>query len=775
METLLSHRSNFKLIRTILLILFQVIFFSSAWANEENSTLSGIVVDADTGEGLANIRIVVEGTEHHVTSDETGFFKLTDLPDGSVVVVVDNDGFEIVRNEYSDADRQNEILLELTSKRVSLSSIEVSATEFEEEKPETASMTVLTPFEMSSAPVRSAEEVLRQVPGMTLVQHGSEGKGYQFFLRGFDAIHGADLELTLEGIPINEWSNIHAQGYLDLGYIIPDLIDSVTVTKGPFTVQQGAFAMAGSSDYKLRVPYDKVGKNVSYTVGSTNRHRVFASISPEDSGGDEFLAVDVLHDDGFGETRHIDRATFNGRTILPGSYMGGSLAVFSAISYAEFGLPTPLRNADIDDGFVDFHGSYDDDAEGDASRAVVSLHYQADHGEALISALGYVGYRDLRLRENFTGFLIDPVNGDRKDQQQNTFSFGLSGTYDVPLSDTVSLLAGTGLRGDNFRQSEDHVGRRFEVISETRKMKSTQMLGHALASFRWKPHPSVQVDAGGRVDVMHVNVTDQLQNNEKNSDTLSVFSPRFIARWDTTDQLSLFASYGRGFRPPEARAFTNFEAERQGISEDVFDGGEPTMTVSDSIELGGRWNPSTYFGASLTGFATFIERESIFDHVSGTNLELNGTRRLGTELVLDVYPTHWLTVSGDVTVVDASFEESGNKVPLVPELVAGLRMMANHPNGMSGGLRMIRVDPRPLPHGATGATLLSLDATFGYRWDGNKYLDIELENLLDRETREGEYHYASHWQTDQTASDIPELHTTGGAPFNVRVTFGLQF
>ena len=771
----MSHRSNFKLIRTILFILFLVTFFGTAWANEGNSTLSGIVVDANTGNSLANIHIDIEGTSYYATSDESGFFEITGLPGGSIIIVVDQDGFDYVRQEYSDADRQNDILLELTSTRVNLS-IEVSASGVEGDKPETASRTVLTPLEMSSAPVRSAEEVLRQVPGMTLVQHGSEGKGYQFFLRGFDAIHGSDLEITLDGVPINEWSNIHAQGYLDLGYIIPDLVDSVVVTKGPFTAQQGAFAMAGSSDYKLRAPYEGNGKVFSYTVGTTNRHRIFASISPENSDdGNEFLAVDLLHDDGFGDTRHIGRATVNGRTVLPGSYMGGSLAIFSAASHAKFGLPTPLRNDDINDGFIDFYGSYDDEAEGVSNRALVSLNYQADREEALISATGYVGYRHLNLKENFTGFLIDPVNGDTKEQEQNTISFGLSGTYDVPLSDTVSLVAGTGIHSDHFNQAENNLGRDFEVISKRRKMKGTQTHVHGLTSFRWEPLSSVQVDAGARVDVISVNVTDQLQNNEKGTGTLSAFSPRIVSRWDTNEQLSLFASYGRGFRPPEARAFTNFEADREGISEDVYDGGEPEMTVSDSFELGGRWNPLPYLGTTLTGFATYIERESIFDHVSGTNLELNGTRRLGAELVVDIYPTHWLTVSGDLTVVKARFEKSGNRVPLVPTSVAGLRVMANHPSGMSGGLRLLRVAPRPLPHGATGATLLSLDATIGYRWENNMYLDFEIENLLDRENREGEYHYASHWQTDQTASEIPVLHTSAGAPFNIRATFGLQF
>src|SRR5690606_19656571 len=81
----------------------------------------------------------------------------------------------------------------------------------------TATSEVVTARELQAVPLRTAEDALRLVSGLTLVQHGSEGKGQQFFLRGFDAEHGAGLELRVEGMPLNEWSNVHALGYLDLG------------------------------------------------------------------------------------------------------------------------------------------------------------------------------------------------------------------------------------------------------------------------------------------------------------------------------------------------------------------------------------------------------------------------------------------------------------------------------------------------------------------------------------------------------------------------------
>src|SRR5690606_10025353 len=95
-------------------------------------------------------------------------------------------------------------------------------------------------------------------------------------------------------------------------------------------------------------------------------------------------------------------------------------------------------------------------------------------------------------------------------------------------------------------------------------------------------------------------------------------------------------------------------------------------------------------------------RESVFDHVSGLTLALNGTRRVGGELVLRARLSSWLRLVGDLTAVDARFVESGKRVPFAPRLTAGARALAAHPSGVRAGLRFLAVAPRPLPYGAHG-------------------------------------------------------------------------
>ena len=87
---------------------------------------------------------------------------------------------------------------------------------------------------------------------------------------------------------------------------------------------------------------------------------------------------------------------------------------------------------------------------------------------------------------------------------------------------------------------------------------------------------------------------------------------------------------------------------------------------------------------------------------------------------------------------------------------------------------MIAVAPRNLLYGARSASLFRTDATWGYAWKRLR-LAVELENLANLKIREGEYHYASHWDPDTPPSQIPTLHTSAGPPFNLRMTVGGQF
>ena len=76
-------------------------------------------------------------------------------------------------------------------------------------------------------------------------------------------------------------------------------------------------------------------------------------------------------------------------------------------------------------------------------------------------------------------------------------------------------------------------------------------------------------------------------------------------------------------------------------------------------------------------------------------------------------------------------------MPRAPWLVLGVRAIATHESGLRAGLRVLTLAPRPLPHGATGATLVMVDATLGYHW---RWLRLAATPRAPRERASGVHH-----------------------------------
>lgn len=643
--------------------------------------------------------------------------------------------------------------------------------------PDTAGTITLTPEQIAAIPIRTAEDALRLVPGLVLVQHGAEGKGQQYFLRGFDAVHGIDLEVEAEGIPINEWSNVHAQGYLDLGMLIPELIASVDVLPGSYAVDQGPFALAGSARFSLGVPVDARGLRASIGFGSTLRRRMLVSYSPREGDGSRFVAAELMSDPGFGENRDSRRAVVMARHHLLDRRSTGRLSLLMIGHVAEFGLPGTTRLSELEAGNIDFWGAHDN-GRGQAQRALGALTWQLERARQNVHVVAWSGYRRLELLENFTGFLEQPEQGDRRVQRHRALPFGLRVDHHALLGSRVELASGLGIRGDLFDQSEERVDLDARPFGSTRDARAVQADVWLHSGVKWQATPALELAAGLRFDMFAIDAHDRIPAEpEATSDGHGgglrfAASPRTHLRWSALPSLELFAAYGRGFRPPEARAFTSYDPGRLGVSDDRVEEGRPRTTASDSGELGLRWVVDPRVELRLLGFATYLANESIYDHVSRTNLQLSSTRRLGAELDLAAQPLPWLGLAGSVTYVDARFVQSRNPVPLAPALVGSARAWLAHPIGARAGLMLIGWSPRPLPYGARGSGLARLDATFGWH-HGNVRVDLAIENLLGMRLREGEYYFASNWQRDAPASQLPSLHFVPGPPLNARLTLTL--
>ena len=128
--------------------------------------------------------------------------------------------------------------------------------------------------ELQLTPPYRPGQLLETVPGLIVTLHSGEGKANQYLMRGYNLDHGTDLETYVDGMPINQPTHAHGQGYTDLNFMIPELADGITYTKGPYYADVGDFGAVGSVACNYR---DTIADQVSATVGTLGFQRIFSA------------------------------------------------------------------------------------------------------------------------------------------------------------------------------------------------------------------------------------------------------------------------------------------------------------------------------------------------------------------------------------------------------------------------------------------------------------------------------------------------------------------
>lgn len=616
--------------------------------------------------------------------------------------------------------------------------------------------------ELETTSPRTADDLLAAVPGLVAVQHGNEGKGLQFYLRGFDAVHGSDFGVSMEGIPLNEFSNVHGHGYVDLGFIVPEAISHLDVTRGAYTMEQGNFATAGSVDLGLgAAPWD-AGTSLTYEAGTTNRHRVMAMDADSDGG---VVAAEALFDEGFGEGRQSLRTGITSKQRL----IARKRAALDAIVVAgasRFELPGALRLADVESGERGFYDSYEV-GRGDTRRGLAALKASGRGGWGKYTLIGYAIARSLDIEENFTGYLRNPELGDRRRQQEGSFVAGMRSSMRYDFSPHVHFDVNFDVRHHRLRQFEDSVLMSGEAWQRNRELSGA--MTQAASAISWGfVNGCFGLDVGSRSEVF---VYGSLTDSDR---VLLVAAPRASARY-LLDDFTIFSAVGLGYRAPELRAVFSQPPPAAEAPDDaeLFDGGDPDVSVAANGEVGVRWY-RPMFEAGLTGFAVHVAREVLFDHVSGVNIERSSTRRLGAELDLEVRPHPLFQLAADVALVDARFVDTDNPVPGAPRVLGTLRAFAGKPATFRAGVSTTYLGVRPLAFGARAADSVLVGVTAAAQL-GAFELGVDVDNVLARRFRDGEYHFASWWDRAEPRSELPSVHVVAGPPLTARAHLTYRF
>ncbi len=638
------------------------------------------------------------------------------------------------------------------------------------EAPRSASETVQERPLLAAAPHRDASEMLLVVPGIFVSQHGGEGKAHQIFVRGFDAVHGQDVEIWAGGAPVNEVSNLHGQGYADLHFLIPEVVERIHSTPGVYDPRQGDFAVAGSLRFDLG--YAEPGVTASAGLGSFGARRLFMAYHPEGASSQTFGAFELESSDGFGPSR----AARHGSAIVQARHdLGAVSARWLASAYAgRFDSAGVLRLEDIESGRVGRLDTYDGKQGGYSARTQLVLQLEngqagAEQGDSW-SLSPYLGLRTLRLRSNFTGYLTS-IEGDSLQQLHEALTLGVVAHYRRALgwfSPRDHLEAGVSLRSDAIRQSQHRLSLLDDRVTDDEQSPGVVTEVRALDSAGYldlELHPLRRLSLRGGLRVDALSYLTEEQGGQGQGQARSALGAQLSRRLtlDLTLLPGLHAllSYGEGFRSPQARS--------------LGDGETTPFTRVNSYEAGLRLQRGELLQASLATFLTDLSDDLVFEPATARNELVPSTRRMGVAGQLVSRPLPELLASASVTYARAALQRSGGPytrgdlLPYVPQLVARLdlaytpllaRFFERDLRGHFGAA-VTGLGRRPLPYAELGHDALLADVRAALRF-GPLETSLDVYNLLDTSWYDGEFVYSSRF--GDAPSLVPVRHVTVGPP-----------
>lgn len=772
-------------------------------AARQVGTVRGAVQNRTTGEGVADVAVRLVEIGRETRTGVNGAFEFTRVAAGSHTLRVGALGFvafeqrltvtagEVVRADVVVEEAPIELAGVLASADRSFSA---------------ASSRSVRAFDFVVRPVRSAQDLLTLAPGLVTAQHAGGGKAEQIFLRGFDADHGTDVAISVDGLPVNMVSHGHGQGYADMHFVIPDVVERLDVHKGPYTTESGNFATAGAVAFTTRDHLDanlvRAERGAFETTSFTALYQVPTS-GPHQGA---YLAGQFYRTDG-----PFEAAQDFGRFNLFGKFhthLGEDtrLAVTASGFSSAWDASGQVPQRAVRTGLIGRFGAIDDLEGGTTSRQDLNVLYEAGSGSDRFRLQGYFTRYNFKLFSNFTLFLEDPENGDMIEQTDRRQMRGLNGSYQfvhplARMAEGVATLGG-GYRADDIgvalwkSPDRSRLARLVDADIGERNL-------YLWAQEELQLTPTLRLQLGVRWDYFTFDVDDRLDGlpaalpHASGYAQQSILSPKASLAYSPGPSLDIFLNAGSGFHSNDARDIVIDRRiedlvrgyRRDGLSEpeiaerldaDNFDPRHievQTLPRAVGGEVGARVRP--IMGLNVAAAAWFIDLEREFVYVGdGGFTELSGrSRRYGLDLEARAGLTGWLTADADVSLSRGILrdEPAGrDRIPLAPRLTWTGGLNAIRAERWDASLRYVHIAERPANEDASvtarGHTIFHLAG--GYRV-GPVRLHATLENLFDTEWNEAQFDTES--RLPHELDPVSELHFTPGTPRNLRVGLTMYF
>jgi hypothetical protein len=617
-------------------------------------------------------------------------------------------------------------------------------------------------------------ELLEFVPGLIVSQHSGDGKANQYFLRGFNLDHGTDFATYIDGVPINMRSHAHGQGYTDLNFLIPELVNRIDYKKGPYFADEGDFSSAGAAHIRLFSSLDAGIANL--TVGENAYKRVVLANSIAALNGQVLFGVELNQNNGPFDTPERIRKFSGLLRYSNGSLKNGySLTAMAYKNRWNASDQLPLRA--VQSGQVGRFGAIDTSDGGKSSRYSLSyaLHQQDDESTFTLDA--YAVQSDLDLFSNFSYFLNNPENGDQFNQSEKRRFAGIN------VSQTwLGTISGLDTRNKIGAQGRiDRVAPigLYETTARVRtattredKVNEASIGLYAENLIQW--FPTFRSVAGIRYDRYRFKVASSLQGNS-GLENDAIFSPKLSLIFGPWAKTEYFLNFGKGFHSNDAR----------GITQTRLSDGNPTKPATPLVktrgaELGVRTEIVPSLTSSFAIWTLSLASELVFVGDAGDTEAGRASRRHGLEWSTQYAATPWLFFNLDLTSSRARYKDfvvgEGNFIPGSIDKVASFGATLSNLGNWSGGVELRHFGARPLTEDNTvrsKPTTLAY-ARVAYQLSNKIKIALDVFNLFDKSASDIDYYYLSRLR-GEPAEGVNDIHFHPAEPRNFRLSLAYNF
>ena len=740
------------------------------------ATVKGKVIDRITLQPIEYAAVMEVPSGNSDVTDKNGAFELKDVKSDSLYVTVIGYASQKIRTEPGQ-----EMVVALERGAITLKDVTIL------NSASLKTFSALSSLDLDMQPVKSAQDLLRLVPGLFIAQHQGGGKAEQIFLRGFDADHGTDVNVSVDGIPVNMVSHAHGQGYADLHFLIPETVSGYDFGKGPYYTDKGDFTTAGFVAYNTKPVLSQ--DMVKIEVGQFNTLRMLAMINllsdkQKKKGTSAYIAGERLYSNGgpFALPEHFTRYNLFGKFNT--KLNERTKLTFEASTLASgWRASGEIPDRAVQEGYIpNRFGALDTAQGGYTTRTNLSLKLTTDlgNGWTMDNQFWYSHYF-FNLISNFTFYYYFPTTGDEFRQRDERDLNGYNGKmYKTTYlgRTTFTSIAGIGYRYDNIYPSElDHTENgQFLGYLQYGRAKELNTNGYFDETARMG---NWLFNAGVRVDYFHFYYQNLAPATDGYADSAFIgkdpnaqkatVSPKVNVEYTFNDKFQLYAKSGKGFHSNDTRVV-------------VANQGYEILPAAYGADLGTNWKPlpNLYINAAL--WYLYLQQEFTFgqdliDQPGGPVQPSGKTVRKGIDFSARYQLTKWLFANLNVNLAKPRYIDSAaghDYVPLAPTLTSTASLDFRLKNGINGGISY-----RYLHDRAANSTY-TLDAQ-GYfltdlaiNYTRKKYeVGVAIENLFNVQWDESQFEYISRLYNE--TKPVDQVSYTPGVPFFAKLKLALFF